>query len=162
VEGANEIVLGVVNVLELVDEDPAEGGRPSATRGGGKPVEGFQWELIDVVDVCEGCRVLITEDLLAERVEGPTENPAGTNEILESVAHYRGRIVGEGQKDDLIGAGAWTGGIREKPGDAGRERCRFAGTGGGQNAEVLGRRLANDRGLLVIEGDGSFWEGEGR
>jgi hypothetical protein len=95
-------------------------------------------------------------------MERPTEDAASTDEILETVAHHGSGVVSECQKDDLFGPGPRAIRIREEPGDAGRERCRFAGTGGGQNAEVLGRRLANDRGLLVIEGDGSFWEGEGR
>lgn len=114
-----------------------------------------------MIDVRKGFRTLVTEDLLTERVEGSTENPAGAHEILETGAHHRGGVVCKGQKDDLFGSGAGTGRIREEPGDTGRERCRFARAGGGQNTEILGRWLTDDRGLFVIESDGSFGECEG-
>jgi hypothetical protein len=39
-----------------------------------------------------------------------------------------------------------------------RERRRFTGTGGGQNTEILSRRLTNNAGLFVIECHGTFRE----
>ena len=161
VKSPNEVVLGIIDILELVDENPAKGSGPGAAGGSREPIQCLQRELIDMVDVSKGFGALVAEDLLAERVKGSTENPAGAHEILETGAHHGGGVMGKCQKNNLFGPGPRAIGIREEPGDAGRERCCFAGTGRGQNAEVLGRRLANDRGLFVIESDGAFGECEG-
>lgn len=67
--------------------------------------------------------------------------------------------MSEGEQNDLIRCGGDCG-IRKKVGNpCGECRC-FAGTGGGQNAEICMWGLADNGSLFCVQVDSGLWEDE--
>ena len=88
------------------------------------------------------------QNLHTERVEGaqPWHPFDGlTNEAADAGFHLAGRLVGEGDGEDLIGAG---GACVQQMGDAGGERAGFAGSGPGEHKNGAVERF--DGGALHV------------
>ena len=87
------------------------------------------------------------QDLRADRMEGaePRHGLLGPGESGDAHAHLARRLVGEGHRQDLIGASAAGG---DEMRDPGGQHARLADAGAGENEHRPVQRL--DRALLLV------------
>jgi hypothetical protein len=83
------------------------------------------------------------QDARAHRVEGADPGPADLKERLDALAHLRGGLVREGDREDLGGPDA---ALEDQPGDPARDHARLARPRPGQDQE---RPLAVRDGLAL-------------
>ncbi len=87
-----------------------------------------------------------SEDPVAGRVEGAAVDPAGVaiEQATDPIEHLPGRLVGEGQQEDLPGWDA----VFDEPAGAVDQGAGLAGPGAGEDQHGAAR--VHDRGVVVV------------
>ena len=145
-QGSDEVVLCLINVLLLIDEEPFDAGNPGLALRCLEEVKSLEWQLVDVEKIIECLWALRPENLLRQCMEGAAQNSLRANQGLETLTHHSGGVVSECKKDDLTCFR-----VCQKMRNSCSKCGGFAGAGGGKNTEILLGCLTDNTGLFVIE-----------